>query len=56
MAATPDPQAAAVYRREAERHYEAADRFRRLGLREAEQAALAAARQADDLADKLGRR
>ena len=49
----PDPVAARVHRRNAERHYEAAERLRRLGRVEGEQAARELAQREDSIADKL---
>jgi hypothetical protein len=50
-----DPKAAAIHRAQAERHYQAAERFRKLGLAESERAARAAARWEDETAELLER-
>lgn len=48
-----DHVAAQVHRRNAERHYEAAERFRKISLTDAQKAAQACAEQEDALADQL---
>lgn len=48
-----DPVAARVHRRNAERHYEAAERLRKGNMPEGEKAALLCAEQEDAMADKL---
>lgn len=53
MAPTPDPKAAAIHRRRANESYDAAERFRKLGLESAMRAARAAARHEDEIAEIL---
>jgi hypothetical protein len=48
-----DPVAARVHRAQAEKHYQAAERFRRLGMFHSEREALAAARWEDSTAELL---
>ena len=50
---TTDPKAAAVHRAQAERHYDAAERLRKLGLTTAEADARRFAKHEDDLAFML---
>lgn len=49
----PDHAGAQVHRRNAERQYEAADRFMAAGMDDAAEAATAAGKQEDALADML---
>ena len=53
---SPDLVAARVHRAKASEHYDAAERFRKLGLDQARRDALDAARREDDLAEKLEER
>lgn len=53
MTTTTDPIAARIHRRNAERHYVAAERLRKLGLVEGERAARKAARDEDEIAEIL---
>lgn len=48
-----DPKAAAIHRERAERDYQAAEKFRRLGLRQAEADARRFARTEDRIAEML---
>jgi hypothetical protein len=50
---TPDPTAAAVHRARAERAYQDAEKFRKLGLTKSEQLARDAARNEDETAELL---
>ena len=53
MTASTDPVAASIHAEHAERHYAAAERFRKLGLRKSEADARRFARMEDDLSYML---